>query len=123
MLNPTAGVPRIPPDIETSGTMRFHGRRTTMSASAEVPRELVWTQPTNGPSETSYVTLHKKRTKSRPSDTYFRKLTPHLLENAHIAFLRDEYTELESEIYDDVGDELDMCSKAVSVRSLSLCNE
>ncbi len=39
-------------------------------------------------------------------------------QNEHVAFLRDEYAELEGEILDGVADELDMRSKAVSVTDL-----
>lgn len=36
-------------------------------------------------------------------------------QNEHVAFLRDEYAELEGEILDGVADDLDMRSKEVSV--------
>ncbi|WP_226024013.1 hypothetical protein [Halomicrobium salinisoli] len=39
-------------------------------------------------------------------------------QNEHVAFLRDEYAELEGEILDGVADELDMRSKEVSVTDL-----
>ena len=38
--------------------------------------------------------------------------------NEHVAFLRDEYAELEDQIRADVADELDMRSKDVSVTDL-----
>jgi flagellar biosynthesis/type III secretory pathway M-ring protein FliF/YscJ len=39
-------------------------------------------------------------------------------DNEHVAFLRDEYAELEDQIRADVADELDMRSKDVSVTDL-----
>ncbi|WP_225336110.1 hypothetical protein [Halomicrobium urmianum] len=39
-------------------------------------------------------------------------------QNEHVAFLRDEYADLEGEILDGVADELDMRSKEVSVTDL-----
>lgn len=39
-------------------------------------------------------------------------------QNEHVAFLRDEYAELEGDILDGVADELDMRSKEVSVTDL-----
>lgn len=39
-------------------------------------------------------------------------------QNEHVAFLRDEYAELEGEILDGVANELDMRSKKVSVTDL-----
>lgn len=38
--------------------------------------------------------------------------------NEHVAFLRDEYAELEADVLDDVADELGMRSKDVSVTDL-----
>lgn len=38
--------------------------------------------------------------------------------NEHVAFLRDEYADLEAEVLDAVADELDMRSKDVSVTDL-----
>ncbi|MDT3437282.1 hypothetical protein [Haloarcula sp. 1CSR25-25] len=39
-------------------------------------------------------------------------------DNEHVAFLRDEYAELEDQVRADVADELDMRSKDVSVTDL-----
>jgi len=65
--------------------------------------------------------------RSEPSSTVSTSDIPYVVrrqtvkeerQNEHVAFLRDEYAELEGDILDGVADELDMRSKEVSVTDL-----
>ena len=73
------------------------------------------------------TTESNAETESDTTDTMSTNEIPYVIrrqtvkedrDNEHVAFLRDEYAELEDQVRADVADELDMRSKDVSVTDL-----